>query len=260
MKKIRINHWKRISKLMMNIRCSVENRVALIELNNSPLNTLSKDLISQLVSKLDCLERRDDVHVVLLKSACKVFSAGADLKELSVIEEYNFSSDPMKQWQRVDSFSKPIICFVQGACLGGGLELAMMCDFIVASENASFGFPEINLNLMPGGGGAQYSKKFLSVSKIAYLMMTGQKIDAQKAQEWGLIIDVFSEDVALKQVCEMAHHMASKSLNALKSIKKILCVVRFESIDKEKSEFYQLLLSEEGRNGIQQFLHKKGSL
>ncbi|MBA4249956.1 MAG: hypothetical protein C0432_03375 [Candidatus Puniceispirillum sp.] len=242
---------------MINIICTIENHVALIELNNPPLNTLSQNMIAQLVAELECLEKQDDVHVVLLKSACKVFSAGADLKELFVLGHYNQKFDPMNHWQNVACFTKPIIGFVQGACLGGGLELAMMCDFIVASENASFGFPEINLNLIPGGGGTEYAKKFLSPSKIAYLMMSGQKIDAKTAKEWGLVVDVFPEEVSFKKICEMTQDIASKSLRSLQIIKKTIGIVNKENIEKERFEFYQLLCSEEGKKGIEGFLNKK---
>lgn len=243
----------------MSVSFIIDHKIAFIELNNPPLNTLSRSMIEEFNQILEELEKYDDVHVAVLKSTNKVFSAGADLKELAHIQEYHIESDPMEKWQKVASFSKPLICFIQGTCLGGGLELAMMCDFIFASDTAKFGFPEINLNLMPGGGGTAYSHKFLKPSQIAYLMMSGQTIEATKAKEWGLVINVFCEKEADHNVSEIAKNMASKSLLALKSIKKILAQQNSIDLENERLEFYKLLLSTEGQIGINNFLNlKKG--
>lgn len=243
----------------MSVSFLIDHKIAFIELNNPPLNTLSLSMINELNQILDEIEVRDDVHVVVLKSKNKVFSAGADLKELTQLQEYHSESDPIAKWQRVASFSKPILCFVQGACFGGGLELAMMCDFIFASDTAKFGFPEINLNLMPGGGGTVYSHKFLKSSQISYLIMSGHTIEATKAKEWGLIIDVFCENETDHKVREIAKNIASKSLPALKSIKKILAQHNAVDLENERLEFYKLLLSMEGQQGIQSFLNRKKS-
>lgn len=241
----------------MSVRLYVEHQVAFIEINYPPLNILSQQMIEELNQILDDIEECNNIHVLVLKSAHKIFSAGADLKELSQLTKYDDTEDPMKKWQRLSSFSKPVIGFVQGACFGGGLELAMMCDFIFASETAKFSFPEINLNLMPGGGGTVYAHKFFKSSQISYLMMSGQIIDALKAKEWGLVIDVFCENEAHLRVQEISQNIALKSLYALKSIKSTLSTSNTHDLEKERREFYQLLLSLEGKQGVRNFLNKK---
>lgn len=251
----------------MLIHASYINHVGIVHFQNGELNLLSVEFIGELNSALTEMERDEAVHVIVLASRKKAFCAGANLKELLYVPEVRKTNkapnsyDPIEDWQRLSSVEKPVIACVEGACLGGGLEMALMCDFIVASEQATFGFPEIKLGLLPGGGGTQRITERISMGRARELIMMGDSITARIAHEWGLVNAVFDHDECLDGALEFAANLASKSLSSLKEIKKLLTAANIEHIKKglviERTAFYERLESPEAIAKINDFFDRK---
>lgn len=243
------------------------DHIGIIHFQNEVLNLLSIEFINELNSALNAMEQDDSIHVIVLASNKKAFCAGANLKELLLVAESRKigdaqeSFDFIEDWQWLADVSKPVIACVEGACLGGGLELALMCDLIVASEQAVFGFPEIHLGLLPGGGGTQRILERINVSRARELIMTGDFITAQTAFSWGLINVVFNPDECFEGALKLASKLASHSLNSLKSIKKLLTMANAERIKQglvvERSAFYECLESDEAAIKIQAFFDRR---
>lgn len=251
----------------MLIHTSCLNHVGIIHFQNEELNLLSIEFIKELNHALDAMEQDDTVRVLMLTSDKRAFCAGADLKELVHMAQIRKASkshdlyDPIEDWQRLAAVEKPVIACVKGACLGGGLEMALMCDLIVASGKAIFSFPEIKLGLLPGGGGTQRILERISIGRARELIMTGDSITAKVAFEWGLVNAVFDHDECFKSALEFASKLASNSLSSLKEIKKLLTLANAERIKQglasERAAFYERLESSEAAEKINAFLDKK---
>ena len=232
----------------MLIRTTYSNHIGIIHFQNGELNLLSVEFINELNRALTEMELDDAVHVIVLSSDKKAFCAGANLKELLLVAETKKASkspnayDPIEDWQRLAFVEKPVIACVNGACLGGGLEMALMCDFIVASQQSMFGFPEIKLGLLPGGGGTQRILQRICMGRARELVMIGDSITAETAYEWGLINAVFDPDKCFDGALEFASKLASHSVNSLKEIKKLLTLSCGEAAKKglamERAAFY----------------------
>lgn len=251
----------------MLIHTSSVNHIGVIHFQNEEINLLSVDFINMLNHALDAMEQDDSVHVIVLVSDKKAFCLGANLNELLHLAETRKISnprdlyDPIEDWQRLASVEKPVIVCVKGACLGGGLEMALMCDFIVASEQATFGFPEIKLGLLPGGGGTQRILDRISVGRAREMIMIGDSIAAETAFNWGLIDVVFSHAECSDGALNLASKLASRSLDSLKAIKKLLIMNNAERIKQgvvmERAAFYERLESPKTVDRINAFLDRK---
>ncbi|MEA1940810.1 MAG: enoyl-CoA hydratase [Pseudomonadota bacterium] len=197
------------------IQVKTEGRVGVVTLNRpEALNALCDELTGELADALSALERDDEIGCVVLTGSRKAFAAGADIKELQGRDHVSlYMSDPFAQtWESVARFRKPIVAAVSGYALGGGCEIAMMCDFIIASETAKFGQPEINLGVMPGSGGTQRLPRAVSKAKAMDLCLTGRMMDAEEAERAGLVSRVVPADDLMDTVMEAAEAIAAKSL------------------------------------------------
>ena len=197
------------------LQVSTQGRVGLITLNRpEALNALCAQLTSELDEALTAFEGNDGIGCVVLTGSKKAFAAGADIKELqegSFVDLY--INDPFaKTWEAVSRFKKPIIAAVSGYALGGGCEIAMMCDFIIAAENAKFGQPEINLGVMPGSGGTQRLPRAIGKAKAMELCLTGRMMDAAEAERAGLVSRIVPVDDLDEEAMKTATSIADKSL------------------------------------------------
>lgn len=241
--------------------------IGVINFQNEEINLLSVAFISEFNNALHMMEKDDSIHVIVLTSDKKDFCAGANLKELLLvakarrISKAQNSSDPIEDWQRLAAVEKPVIACVNGVCLGGGLEIALMCDFIVASEQAIFGFPEIKLGLLPGGGGTQRILNRITVGRARELIMIGDSITATIAFNWGLIDAVFDHDECIDGALKLASKLASHSLDSLKAIKRLLIMNTVERVKQglvtERAAFYERLESPEALEKINAFFDRK---
>ena len=246
-----------------NILYNKKNKVANITLNRPKyLNALCEQLIKELNYLLDEFEKDDEVHVVVLKGSDKAFAAGADINEMKDLNLIShIKKDFIKPWEKISTFKKPIIASVSGYALGGGCEIAMMCDIIIASENAKFGQPEINLGTIPAAGGTQRLVKAVGKSKAMELVLTGTIINAEEAFQFGLVSKVVSLNNLEKETNNLADSIASKSLPILIYAKEAI-LRSFEStlsegMVNERRLFHSTFELQDRKEGMLAFLEKR---
>ena len=247
-----------------NILYNKKNKVANITLNRPKyLNALCEQLIKELNYLLDEFEKDDEVHVVVLKGSDKAFAAGADINEMKDLKLIShIKKDFIKPWEKISTFKKPIIACVSGYALGGGCEIAMMCDIIIASENAQFGQPEINLGTIPAAGGTQRLVKAVGKSKAMELVLSGTIINAEEALQFGLVSKVVSLNSLQKETNNLAESIASKSLPILIYAKEAI-LRSFEStlsegMVNERRLFHSTFELQDRKEGMLAFLEKRG--
>ena len=226
------------------------------------LNALSSSVLTELASALEAHDQDDQVRAIILTGGTDVFAAGADLKEFgthSVVDMV--SSNRVALFDRVRGISKPVIAAVSGYALGGGCELAMLCDMIVASETARFGQPEINVGLMPGAGGTQRLARTIGKAKAMEMVLTGAPIDAQTAERLGLVNRVVPVDALLDEAKALAGKIAAKPPLSVKfskqAVLKAFELPLSEAVDLERKLFYLLFGTEDAREGTSAFLEKR---
>lgn len=237
--------------------------VALIKLNRPKvLNALTTELIKELVQALFELEDNDKVRSIILTGNDKAFAAGADIAQMveaSPIDQLN--SERYRYWQQIGLISKPIIAAVNGYALGGGCELAMMCDFIVAGDTAKFGQPEIKIGTTPGAGGTQRLTRAIGKSKAMMLTLTGEMINARQADEWGLVAKVVPAMTLLDETYKLANTIAQRAPVAVKlckqSVNKAYEMSLNDSIDFERRSYYLTFASKDQKEGMNAFLEKR---
>ena len=237
--------------------------VGIVTLNRpKQLNALSGPLMEEVVAALEAFEREEGVRAIILTGGPSVFAAGADLKEFAVQSAVGMlANSRIGLWDRIKAIGKPIIAAVSGYALGGGCELAMQCDIIIASETARFGQPEINVGLMPGAGGTQRLTRTLGKFKAMEMVLTGAQIDAWEAERRGLANRVVPPELLLDEAKRLAHELAEKPPISVRLAKE--CVVKAfettlaEGIDYERKLFYFLFASEDTKEGINAFVEKR---
>lgn len=246
-----------------NILTSVEEHVATIRIHRPKvLNALNRQTMDEIVAALQAFDADETVRVVILTGDERAFAAGADINEFAgatpvqMLHGYRFD-----QWERIRRFPKPIVAAVGGFCLGGGNELAMLCDIIVASETARFGQPEINLGIMPGAGGTQRLPRAVGKHRAMELILTGRHLTAQQAYEWGLVNRVVPSEMVLDEARAIAREIASKAPVAVRlakeAILKSLDTPLETGLDHERRLFYLLFGTEDKEEGIAAFLEKR---
>lgn len=247
-----------------NILLEKHDKVTLIRLNRpKALNALSPDLTRELAEVLDKLELDDDVAVVVLTGSDKAFAAGADIKVMknwSYMEVYK-SDFITGTWERITKFRKPTIAAVAGYALGGGCELAMMCDFIIAADTAKFGQPEITIGTIPGAGGTQRLTRFVGKSKAMEMVLTGRMMDAQEAERCGLVSRVVPADQLIDDAIATAQKIASMSLPivmmAKDSVDRSYEVSLNEGVHFERRLFHSTFATEDQKEGMNAFAEKR---
>jgi len=242
----------------------VDAGVALLRLNRpEALNALNSVLLGELVSALDAIEAADEIRCVVLTGSERAFAAGADIKEMSSktyaeMFKADFFTGPA---QRIERFRKPIIAAVAGYALGGGCELAMMCDFIIAAETAKFGQPEINLGVMPGIGGTQRLTRFVGKSKAMDMILTARMMDAAEAERAGLVSRVVPADTLIAEAMTAARKIAAQSPLAV-MMNKELVETAYETtltqgVATERRLFHSLFAFEDQKEGMAAFVEKR---
>jgi enoyl-CoA hydratase len=237
--------------------------VGVVTLNRpKQLNALSGPLMEELVEALEEFERDGEVRAIILTGGPTVFAAGADLKEFAVQDAVGMlQNSRIALWDRIKAISKPLIAAVSGFALGGGCELAMQCDMIIASETARFGQPEINVGLMPGAGGTQRLTRTLGKFKAMEMILTGKFIDAREAERRGLANRVVPPETLLDEAKKLGFELAEKPPISVRLAKE--CVVKAfettlaEGIDYERKLFYFLFAAEDTKEGINAFVEKR---
>ncbi len=247
-----------------NIIVETKGRVGLITLNRpKALNALSSALVTELGQALDIFEDDDEIGAIVITGSEKAFAAGADIKEMaskSFADCYigNFIT---KGWEAVTKVRKPVIAAVNGFALGGGCEVAMMCDFILAGDNAKFGQPEINLGIIPGAGGTQRLTRFIGKSKAMEMVLTGRLIDATEAERSGLVSRVVPTSELLEEALKVAERIASLSRTAVfaakEAVNRAYETTLAEGVHFERRLFHALFATEDQKEGMAAFAEKR---
>jgi enoyl-CoA hydratase len=246
-----------------NILTEIRGRVGLVTLHRpQALNALNSALIAELNTVLNQYEADESIGVVVITGSEKAFAAGADIKEMQSKTYMDvYKGDFIGSWERVATCRKPVIAAVAGFALGGGCELAMMCDFIICADNAKFGQPEINLGVMPGAGGTQRLTRFVGKSKAMDMCLTGRMMDAAEAERSGLVSRVVPAADLMTEVMKIANVIAAKSLPAAMMTKE--CVNRsYEStladgIRFERRVFHAMFATDDQKEGMAAFAEKR---
>ena len=245
------------------ILTEIEQGVGIITLNRpDALNALSEQLMLDVVEALTLFESDSSVGAVLLTGNNKAFAAGADIKEM-VEQDYisAMSAQFLGGWDRIAQCRKPTIAAVAGYALGGGCEIAMMCDFILAADNAQFGQPEVKLGTMPGLGGTQRLVQAIGKAKAMELCLTGRMMDAQEAERSGLVARVLPVDQLLDEAKNVAQTIAKQSKPAVALIKESINASQNMSLQQgismERRAFYSLFGTQNQQEGMRAFVEKR---
>ena len=252
----------------MSTFVSTERRdaVALVTIDNPPMNALSAALLDELEAEIDALDADAGVRAIVLRGGGeRAFVAGADIKEFPALRESASEGGSARGIQRLghrmDGCDTPFVAAIHGYCLGGGLELAMCCDVRVCADDATLGQPEIQLGLIPGGGGTQRLPRLVGHGRAMFLNLTGDFIDAGTAYAWGLVERVVPtaelEEVALA----LAGRIASRSPHAVAVLRELARTTRDlplgEGLRREADGFVRCLRSEDGAEGVAAFIEKR---
>ncbi len=238
-------------------------RIALVRLNRpKQLNALNALVMDQLCEALEELDRDDAIRCLVVTGNERTFAAGADIGEMAGASPVDMlRGNRIGQWDRVRRISKPVIAAVNGWCLGGGCELAMALDLILAGEGARFGQPEINLGVIPGAGGTQRLTRAIGKSRAMEMVLTGEPIDAAEALRLGLVARVVPDELVVEDALALAARIAAKSPIALRLAKEAVNAA-FElplsdALAHERKLFYLLFSSEDQKEGMAAFLEKR---
>jgi enoyl-CoA hydratase len=244
-----------------NVIFEKEEDIAIVTFNRpEAMNALNNQTRTEFAAAVAEVATDDDIKVLILTGSGKAFVAGSDIKEFSQTTPY-VAHNIQRLGEMVEELEKPVIAAVNGFCLGGGCEIAMACDIIIASEKAKFGQPEINIGIIPGGGATQRLPRLIGVCKAKELIYTGEIIGAEQADRLGLVNRVVTMDELMPAAKELAKKIAAKSAAALKLAKTAInrgMQVNLESGLKYEYELYGLALSLEDRvEGVNAFLGKR---
>jgi enoyl-CoA hydratase len=240
-----------------------KKHIALIQLNRpKELNALNLQLMLELKDALQNLDKNDEVRCIIITGNQQAFAAGADIKQMESRTPVDLIKiDQFETWDQIRKTSKPIIAAVCGFALGGGCELAMTCDMIVAGESAKFGQPEIKIGIMPGAGGTQRLTRAVGKALAMEMVLTGKFISAEEAQKAGLINRVVPDEVYLDEALKLASEVAAMSPIALRlakeSVLKSFETGLQEGLYFERKNFYLTFSSEDQKEGMNAFVEKR---
>ena len=235
-----------------------------VVLMNRPkaLNALSSELMDDVVGALEELDAQAEIRCIVLGGNERVFAAGADVGELAAATPIGlYENRRIDRWDAIRALRTPLVAAVSGYCLGGGCELAMLCDLIVASETAQFGQPEINLGVLPGAGGTQRLTRAVGKALAMDVILTGRFLSAQEALQAGLVARVVAREAWLDEAKRVAREIAAKSPVSVRlakdSVDAVFDVPLSAGIELERRAFYLARASEDATEGLNAFVEKR---
>lgn len=245
------------------ILVSEVGRAGLIQLNRpQQLNALNATLMEEVVTALEAMDRNEQIGCLVITGNSRAFAAGADIKEMAEASaEEMLQRDPIAPFDRIQKISKPVIAAVSGWCLGGGHELAMSCDMIVAGETARFGQPEINLGVIPGAGGTQRLTRAVGKAIAMEMVLNNRTLNAEEALRYGLVNRVVPAERLLDEALALAAEIAARAPLALRvgkeAVNRALETALSDGIAEERKAFYFLFASEDQKEGMRAFTEKR---
>ncbi len=239
------------------------DKAGLVRFNRpEALNAFNRGLMEELVQALEDFDRDDSIGAMVITGSDRVFAAGADIKEMAEASAIDMMlADKLGIWDRLRAIKKPLIAAVSGWCLGGGNEVAMMCDMIIASETAKFGQPEINLGVIPGSGGTQRLAKTVGKAIAMEMVINNRTLSAKEAYRFGLINRIVPVEVYLEDALKLANEIGARAPLAVRSGKEMVnqAFETFleEGAADERRAFYFLFSSEDQKEGMRAFIERR---
>jgi enoyl-CoA hydratase len=236
---------------------------AVVQLNRPDvLNALNMEVMEELVTVLESLDRDDAIRCIILTGNEKAFAAGADIREMADATSVEMLiRDQFSRWDRIRKIKKPLIAAVSGFALGGGCELTMLCDIIIASETAKFGQPEINIGVMPGAGGTQRLTRAIGKYRAMEMVLSGRMISAEEARLAGLVNKIVPPELLLSEAENLATLISSKPPVAVRLAKEAILKAFDTTIETglelERKNFYLLFATEDQKEGMKAFIGKQ---
>jgi enoyl-CoA hydratase len=245
------------------ILSETHGRVGLITLNRpQAMNALNNQLMRELMDALEAFDKNESIGAMVITGNEKAFAAGADIKEMADLSiEQMMDRDHLAVFGRIRTIRKPVIAAVSGWALGGGCEVALSCDMIVASESARFGQPEINIGVIPGAGGTQRLPRAVGKAIAMEMILNDRRLTAQEAYQLGMVNGVVPVETYLDEALKLAQEIASRAPIAVRAAKKMINQAYertlTEGLTTEKQEFYNLFATEDQKEGMQAFIEKR---
>ena len=238
------------------------DEIPIVKLDNPPMNAICTELLDSLEETLNLLEDDEGIQVVIIEGVGKAFVAGADISEMNEMspeEAEKFSKKGQELFNKIENFPVPVIAAVDGYALGGGMELAMACDLIIASDRSVFGQPEVSLGIIPGFGGTQRLPRIIGIKKAKELIFTGKKIGAKEAYEIGLINKLVDPENFMEEVMKLSKSISKNGPLAVKYAKRAINegTQLDNRLDKEVEMFKKCFETEDQKIGMDAFLNKK---
>ena len=246
-----------------SILTEIHDRVGMVRLNRPKvLNALNSTMLTELMDVLDKFDADEDIGAVVITGNERVFAAGADIKEMMDVSAVEmFLSDSISQFDRIRGVTKPVIAAVSGYCLGGGNELAMSCDMILASETARFGQPEINIGMIPGAGGTQRLARTVGKAITMEMVLNNRTLSAEEALRFGLVNMVVPVEHYLEEALDLASEIASRAPLAVRlgkeAVNKAFDTFLRDGLADERRAFYFLFSTADQKEGMAAFIEKR---
>ncbi|MDD4975326.1 MAG: enoyl-CoA hydratase-related protein [Bacteriovorax sp.] len=252
-----------MENILLEFPYNNHEHIALVRLNRPKvLNALSTDLMQELVDCFLSLDKNPQVRVIILTGNDRAFAAGADIAQMveaSPVDQIN--DQRFRTWEMLRLITKPVIAAVNGFALGGGCELAMSCDLIIAGDDARFSQPEIKIGTIPGAGGTQRLTRAIGKSKAMMMVLTGDMIDAKTACEWGLVAKVVPANTLLQETFELAKTISDRAPVAVRlakeAVNKSFEMSLKDGMDFERRNFYLTFSSADQKEGMKAFMEKR---
>ncbi|WP_419880798.1 enoyl-CoA hydratase-related protein [Peribacillus sp. B-H-3] len=245
------------------IETEIRGSLGIVKLNRpNVLNALNTRMISEVAQTFLEFEKNERIKVILLTGNGRAFAAGADISEMADKDSISLELlNQFKDWDHIISIKKPIVGAINGLALGGGFELALCCDVLFAAEDAKFGFPEVNLGIMPGAGGTQRLTKALGRARALQWLWTGDMMSAQEAYTYGLLTKIMPGELLMEESLKFAEKIAEQPILSIRLIKesvnKAIDYPLQEGMQFERKNFYMLFSSEDQKEGMKAFIQKR---
>ncbi|MFJ8263815.1 enoyl-CoA hydratase/isomerase family protein [Rummeliibacillus sp. NPDC094406] len=245
------------------ITTSIQKEIGIVELNRpKQYNSLNRQMVREIVEALEAFEHDEFVRVMIISGRGKAFSSGADIDEMASDDSIRLELlNQFADWDRVALLKKPIIGAVHGYVFGGGFELALSCDVLIAAEGTEFCFPEVNLGVMPGAGGTQRLTKLVGRTKSLEWIWSAKRITANEALQYGVVNRVVQPELLLEEALKFADTISKKPPLAIRLIKesvtKAVDYSLYEGMQYERKNFYLLFSSEDQKEGMKAFVEKR---
>jgi len=247
------------------LNLEISNHIATLTIESPPANALSSELLNDLSEKLDEIERDKTVKAIVLKGEGKFFSAGADIKEFTSLQNSSdyqeLAEKGQKLFDRIEHLPVPVIAAIHGAALGGGLELAMACHIRIVTENAKMGLPEMTLGIIPGFAGTQRLPNYVGTNKAYEMILSGEPIEGKEAAIVGLANKAVPENEVFNETMKLATKIANKSKPAINQVMKLIPYAKTNQFDEgvqaEAKAFGEVFGSEDAKEGVQAFIEKR---